>query len=1061
MHFEKYNFVNHRATAKMAERSGHIDLPLPLYLEKLAEQHPERIITRVLAKRTTSYESRDVTIAEFSRAVDTTARWLDEKFGEEGDSEVVAFLASGSDLRYMILLVAAVKSNRLAFFPSPRNDVQAQCKIFEEYGCRQLLLPKRNPLGKHMERVVEKLDLAIGEVPDLDDLLDAEDPTIYSWALRKNVDIRYEPMVGIHTSGSTGLPKPVVVKHGNFTAIEHWKRIPELGGSRVHFTHWSAMNILLAMPLFHLAGIDIFFAALVHGFTLLLPPDDSGPLSAEIISDIIQQLEVDSIIVSPSILADMTATAKMSRSLSQIKAAMYGGGPLPQAAGDTIVQYCDLYNLIGTSEGGVYPTELLARENWQYIKVSHQFGFEMRPHADDLHEMVFVRHEKWQDFQVPFFTFPKIEEYATKDLFKQHPSQPDLWSWQGRTDDVVVFSNGEKFNPTGMENIINGSPHVKNALVYGNGKFQSALLVEPNVDDKDPATAEDIIDRIWPTVQEANARSAAHGRVTTDMILITDPERPLPRAGKGTVQREAAFKLYERDLEELYAVANGDMSHSARKDSTREDESRIDVRPLTRHILATLRENSSVLLQAEDDFFAAGIDSLGVTILVRSLRRILGDNREVAAKAIYEHPTALQLARYLCDFGSAIAPADDPTDLMQELYLKYTFDLPITARAPSQSDLKDKVVILTGSTGSFGTYLLDRLLRDESVAHIICLNRRENAEDIQRRSLEDKGLSTELHDKSITFAVADFSKQYLGLDAAMYKALLSSVTHILHNAWHVNFNLPIQHFESPHISGVSQLVDFSARSTYGAMIFFVSSIGAVQAYESTSGSENRSVPENAISDWSCAPRDSGYSQSKLVAENILAAAAREAHVPCAIVRVGQLAGPLSGTGVWPRQEWLPSLVVSSRYMNCLPATLGSFDVVDWVPVDLAAKAVIDFFNDAAERVRTFRGSEMKVYHCVNPRKTHWDTLLPAIQPLLGVHTVIPSQKWVELLEKSEDEASTDKNPAAKLVTFYKFLVEAEMQVPLETKHSEEASRTLRTMTPITGEMMARWLRRWV
>lgn len=1045
----------------MAERSEYIDQPLPLYLERSIEQDPERIIARILAKTRTNYESRDVTIAQFNRAVDTTARWLDEKDGKGGNSEVVAFMASGLDLRYMILLVAAIKSNRLAFFPSPRNDVQAQCKIFEEYGCRQLLVPKGNSLGKHMERVAEKLDLAIGEVPDLNDLLDAQDHTTYSWVPRKDVDIRYEPMVGIHTSGSTGLPKPVVVKHGNFTAIEHWKRIPELGGGKVHFAHWSGTQILLAMPLFHLAGIDIFFAAIVNDFTLVLPPEDAGPLNAEIISDIIQELNVDAIIVSPSILADMTTTTKMSTSLSNIKAAIYGGGPLPQAAGDTVVRYCNLYNIIGTSEGGIYPTELLSREAWQYIKISHQFGFEMRPHADELHEMVFVRDEKWQEFQVPFFTFPELEEYATKDLFKQHPSHPDLWSWQGRTDDVVVFSNGEKFNPTGMENIINGSPHVKNALVYGNGKFQSALLVEPNVDDKDPATAEDIIDRIWPTVQEANANSAAHGRVTTDMILITDPERPLPRAGKGTVQRKAAFKLYEKDLEELYAVANGGANHAMRKDSAREDESRIDVRSLTGHILNALRENSSVLLRADDDFFAAGIDSLGVTILVRSLRRILGDNREVTAKAIYEHPTALQLARYLCDFKSAIAPADEPTDLMQELYLKYTFDLPITARAPLQSDLKEKVVILSGSTGSFGTYLLDRLLRDESVAHIICLNRSENAEDIQRRSLEEKGLSTELHDKSITFAVADFSKQYLGLDAAMYKALLSSVTHILHNAWHVNFNLPIQHFESPHISGVSQLIDFSARSSYGAMILFISSIGAVQAYQPPSDSENRSVPEAVISEWSCAPRDSGYSQSKLVAENILAAAAREAHIPCAIVRVGQLAGPASGTGVWPRQEWLPSLVVSSRHMGCLPATLGSFDAVDWVPVDIAAKAVIEFFDDAAEQVRTSSGSEMKVYHCVNPQKTHWDALLPAIQPLLGVHTVIPSQKWVKLLEKSEDEASTDKNPAAKLVTFYKFLVEAEMQVPLDTKHSEEASRTLRTMPPITGEMMARWLRRWV
>ena len=53
------------------------------------------------------------------------------------------------------------------------------------------------------------------------------------------------------------------------------------------------------------------------------------------------------------------------------------------------------------------------------------------------------------------------------------------------------------------------------------------------------------------------------------------------------------------------------------------------------------------------------------------------------------------------------------------------------------------------------------------------------------------------------------SKPYLGLEPSTYKILLQHVTHIIHNAWEVNFNLPFSKFTT-QISGVRQLIDFSA-----------------------------------------------------------------------------------------------------------------------------------------------------------------------------------------------------------------------------------------------------------
>lgn len=54
-----------------------------------------------------------------------------------------------------------------------------------------------------------------------------------------------------------------------------------------------------------------------------------------------------------------------------------------------------------------------------------------------------------------------------------------------------------------------------------------------------------------PIVEEANKVGPAFSRIFKEMILITSPDKPLPRAGKGTVMRKAALALYNDEIDQM------------------------------------------------------------------------------------------------------------------------------------------------------------------------------------------------------------------------------------------------------------------------------------------------------------------------------------------------------------------------------------------------------------------------------------------------------------------------------------------------------------------------------
>ena len=52
-------------------------------------------------------------------------------------------------------------------------------------------------------------------------------------------------------------------------------------------------------------------------------------------------------------------------------------------------------------------------------------------------------------------------------------------------------------------------------------------------------------------MEEANSKAPAFARIFKEMIIVTRPDKPLPRAAKGTVVRPQALQLYGEEIQNL------------------------------------------------------------------------------------------------------------------------------------------------------------------------------------------------------------------------------------------------------------------------------------------------------------------------------------------------------------------------------------------------------------------------------------------------------------------------------------------------------------------------------
>ncbi len=368
----------------------------------------------------------------------------------------------------------------------------------------------------------------------------------------------------------------------------------------------------------------------------------------------------------------------------------------------------------------------------------------------------------------------------------------------------------------------------------------------------------------------------------------------------------------------------------------------------------------------------------------------------------------------------------------------------------SHSMEKPWVVILTGSTGSLGTHILSALqmLPPTKVQKIYCLNRSQSAEQAQAAAFLLRGLPP--LDGRVEFIQVTFGQPNFGLSKQWMQQLMGEVTLIIHNAWPVDFLKPLENFK-PHIEGVRDFLRLSYQAPHHPHFLFISSLGI--AYSSNMGhiTEDVAVTVSAVA--------GGYSQSKYIAERMVEAYVRSTGLPAAILRVGQIAGPVHSEGVWPHREWFPTLLRASKHIGVLPKTLGPHSAIDWIPVDILSQIAVEIAEYVVKQgSRPHTGSPL-VFNIANPATAPFDTLLPYLGTVAA--DTVACDEWVELLQRSVADSPDSKIAGKKLLGFYKTaFAPGRLPIKTVTQNTTLASETARNLQPVSGLWLLRWLDQW-
>lgn len=369
-------------------------------------------------------------------------------------------------------------------------------------------------------------------------------------------EARDDPFAVMHSSGTTGTPKIITLRHGTEAAHDAYQQFPAMSEPKWAMSAWKGKRVVTNFPWPHRGGICLFTCGIYNDFVGVLP--GVWPLSGEDADYLHATADVQAIWYSPSVLIDIARHPLRLKALGKLDMVSYSGSVLPKEVGEAISDYAPLSGIMGSTETGILPCELPPRDLWDHYRFNSRYGAEMRHFADDQYELIVHREKIYEPFQGIFCTLGAgVDTYAMRDLYIEHPEHKGWWRSAGRIDDVVVMADAKKVNAVPYENTIELHPAVASALLCGSGRSRPALLIQARQPLRSVEEERAFLDAVWPQIEKANYSGPVFGGLMRGLVVVTKRDKPMARSGgKDTVRRKRTVELYQQEIDEVYRRAN-------------------------------------------------------------------------------------------------------------------------------------------------------------------------------------------------------------------------------------------------------------------------------------------------------------------------------------------------------------------------------------------------------------------------------------------------------------------------------------------------------------------------
>ena len=445
-------------------------------------------------------------------------------------------------------------------FPTPRYGAESITRLVASVDGSVMLVPSESP--PVVTEILAKRPMRRFDFPSVDHLI-ASSPAPYKWT-KTFESHKLEPLVCLHTSGTTGFPKPIIWTHDWANSIVQGDRLPSPAECERPETVFQGprRRIMHLFPPMHASGIitALFFqlgcgTVVVHAPSRMMP-NEAVDVAVDALEALGVDKKVDMLGLPPPHTEYLAANKPLLERVGRVvEAVLWAGGSISDAAGKALSARVQAITPLASTEMGLWPSvrslahgsTKVVEDEFQYNSFHPSLNLRFDEASKDdrgtLYEAVIVKNEGEGSWVQPLFKiFTDVQEKSLGDLFTQHPHDPEKWKHAGRSDDLLVFLDTMKFHPGFAEQQITAHPGVAETLIAGTRRPKASLIVRLN----DGANIEDV----QKLVEDVTKDFPFYARIDRSMILTVS--EPFPKTAKGSVQKKATLDAYEKQLDVLY-----------------------------------------------------------------------------------------------------------------------------------------------------------------------------------------------------------------------------------------------------------------------------------------------------------------------------------------------------------------------------------------------------------------------------------------------------------------------------------------------------------------------------